>query len=71
MGFQKEDNPFLGFRAIRRQLKHPAVLKTQIKAILQASEGRENVRLLFPMITDLLEVKGIKRIYGECRHRIN
>ncbi|MEK9616822.1 MAG: phosphoenolpyruvate--protein phosphotransferase [Deltaproteobacteria bacterium] len=70
MGFQKEDNPFLGFRAIRRQLKHPAVLKTQIKAILRASEGRENVRLLFPMITDLLEVKGIKRIYGECRHEL-
>ena len=70
MGFQKEDNPFLGFRAIRRQLKHPAVLKTQIKAILRASEGRENVRLLFPMITDLIEVKGVKRIYEECRQEL-
>jgi phosphotransferase system enzyme I (PtsP) len=70
MGFQKEDNPFLGFRAIRRQLKHPAVLKTQIKAILLAAEKRENVRLLFPMITDLQEVKSVKGIYEECRQEL-
>ena len=70
MGFQKEDNPFLGFRAIRRQLKQPAVLKTQIKAILLAAERRENVRLLFPMITNLQEVKSVKGIYEECRQEL-
>jgi phosphotransferase system enzyme I (PtsP) len=70
MGFQPEDNPFLGYRALRRQLQNPKVLKTQIKAVLKAAEGQSNVRLLFPMITELREVQGAKALYQECREEL-
>lgn len=71
MGFQHEENPFLGYRALRRQLQHPSVLKTQIKAVLLAASGHQNVRLLFPMITELSEVLGAKAIYKECRQELH
>ena len=57
MGFQDEDNPFLGYRAVRRQLKEKKVLKEQLCALLKATGTRSNVRLLFPMITNVHEIK--------------
>ena len=70
MGFQQEENPFLGYRALRRQIENPTILKTQIKALLLASENLQNVRLLFPMITELKELRQAKAIYRECREEL-
>ena len=67
MGFQDEDNPFLGYRAVRRQLKQKSVLKDQLKALILATGTRPNVRLLFPMITNVKEIKQAKELFEECR----
>jgi len=70
MGFQDEENPFLGYRAVRRQLKHKTVLMEQLKAILLATGNRPNVRLLFPMITNIKEIRLAKALFEECRAEV-
>jgi len=49
-----EENPALGWRAIRLGLDRPALLKTQIRALLKAASGR-TLRLMFPMVTEISE----------------
>ncbi|TQV73375.1 phosphoenolpyruvate--protein phosphotransferase [Denitrobaculum tricleocarpae] len=49
-----DENPAMGWRAIRIGLDRPAVLRQQIRALLRASEGRE-LRIMFPMISDVAE----------------
>ena len=50
----QEENPALGWRAIRMALDRPALLRTQIRGLLHAAAGRE-LRLMFPMITEVGE----------------
>ncbi|MEN8129507.1 MAG: phosphoenolpyruvate--protein phosphotransferase [Pseudomonadota bacterium] len=52
----KEDNPFLGWRGIRVMLDHPEIFLTQLRAMLRASAGLNNMQILFPMINSLSEV---------------
>ncbi len=65
----QEDNPFLGWRGIRITLDHPEIFLVQIRAMLKASVGLNNLRLLLPMITTLSEVDEakvlIQRAYQE------
>ena len=56
-----EMNPFLGWRAIRICLERTDIFKTQLRAILRASSYGK-VRILFPMISDLSEIKKAKSI---------
>ncbi|WP_075217234.1 phosphoenolpyruvate--protein phosphotransferase [Mongoliimonas terrestris] len=49
-----EENPAMGWRAIRLGLDRPALLRTQIRALLKAAAGRE-LRLMFPMVTEVAE----------------
>lgn len=51
-----EENPFLGWRGIRVLLEHPEIFMTQVKAMLRASEGLHNLRIMLPVITDVSEV---------------
>lgn len=51
-----EDNPFLGWRGIRITLDHPDIFLTQLRAMLRASEGLGNLRLLLPMISELSQL---------------
>lgn len=51
-----EENPFLGWRGIRVTLDHPEIFLGQVRAMLKASEGLNNIRLMLPMITNLSEV---------------
>jgi len=70
MGFQQEENPFLGFRALRRQLRQPEVLKKQIKALYLAARTHDNVHLLFPMLTELDEFRKAKTLVEKCRSEL-
>ncbi len=53
----EEDNPCLGWRGIRFSLDHPEVFLTQVRAMLRASLGLDNLRILLPMITSVREVE--------------
>ena len=62
----KESNPFLGCRAIRLALKHSEIFKPQIRAALKAGHNR-NLRIMFPMIATLTEVRRAIGVVDECR----
>ncbi len=63
--FQKESNPFLGFRAIRFCLEHPDTFKQQLRAILRAT-AYGNVRILYPMISSCQEIFKANQFLNEC-----
>ncbi len=65
----KEDNPFLGLRAIRFSLKHPLLLRIQLRAILRAS-AHGPLKLLMPMVSSLEEVIQFKRILTEVKDEL-
>ncbi|GGL98184.1 phosphoenolpyruvate-protein phosphotransferase PtsP [Pseudomonas asuensis] len=52
----KEDNPFLGWRGIRVTLDHPEIFLVQARAMLKASEGLDNLRIMLPMISGVHEL---------------
>jgi phosphotransferase system enzyme I (PtsP) len=57
----KEENPAMGWRAIRMALDRPALLELQIRAMLIAGAG-QNIKILFPMIADVEEFRRAKAI---------
>lgn len=61
-----EDNPALGYRAIRICLTRPEVFKTQLRALYRAS-AFGNISIMYPMITSVWEVKQIKKIVEEVK----
>lgn len=65
----EELNPFLGWRAIRFCLERPDVFKTQLRAILRASVGG-NVRMMYPMISGVDEVRRANAMLEECRQEL-
>ncbi|HOT32244.1 MAG TPA: phosphoenolpyruvate--protein phosphotransferase, partial [Petrotogaceae bacterium] len=70
LGLEKEDNPFLGFRAIRICLEKKEMFKKQLRAILRASIfGR--ARIMFPMISCLEELMTAKEIISECMQELD
>ncbi|MBM95253.1 MAG: phosphoenolpyruvate--protein phosphotransferase [Oceanospirillaceae bacterium] len=52
----EEANPFLGWRGIRVTLDHPEIFLVQIRAMMKASEGLNNLRIMLPMICSVMEV---------------
>jgi phosphotransferase system enzyme I (PtsP) len=52
----EEENPALGWRAIRLGLDRPALLRTQLRALMHAAAGRE-LRVMLPMVTEVSEVR--------------
>lgn len=66
----KEMNPFLGYRAIRLCLGNVDVFRTQLRAILRASIYG-NVKIMFPMISTMRELKDAKEILGEARKELS
>jgi phosphoenolpyruvate-protein phosphotransferase len=64
-----EENPFLGWRAIRICLDQPDLFKTQLRALLRASSGHD-VRIMFPMVATLGEVRAAKQAFYEAKREI-
>ncbi|MDX1705305.1 phosphoenolpyruvate--protein phosphotransferase [Pseudidiomarina sp.] len=66
----EEDNPFLGWRGIRMTLDHPEIFLVQIRAMLRASVGRDNLQILLPMITTAEEVDESARMVRQAYHEV-
>lgn len=65
-----EENPFLGYRAIRICLKEVEVFKTQLKAILRASKYG-TLKIMFPMISGIEELRAAKKILDEVKNSLD
>lgn len=69
MELPKEENPFLGWRAIRICLDRTEILKTQFRALLRASKYG-NIKIMLPMIMDVNEIRKSKEIFEECKKEL-
>lgn len=67
--FEREENPFLGWRAIRFCLDMQDVFKTQLKAILRAA-AYGDIRILYPMIVSVEELRAANRLLEECKQEL-
>ncbi len=65
----KEENPFMGFRAIRICLNRSELFKTQLRAILRAST-KGNIRIMFPMIATMDELNQALELLEQCRQEL-
>ncbi len=70
LGGKKEENPFMGFRAIRFCLKHTQVFKDQLRAILRASSETKNLKLLYPMICGFRELVQANAHLNEAKNEL-
>lgn len=68
-GLDKEENPALGYRAIRICLTRPKVFKTQLRALYRAAVFG-NISIMFPMIISVAEVRKIKEIIAEVKEEL-
>jgi phosphotransferase system enzyme I (PtsP) len=67
-GATQEENPALGWRAIRLTLDRPGLLRTQVRALLRAAGGQE-LRVMLPMVTELGEIAMARELIDkEVRH---
>ena len=64
-----EENPFLGYRAIRISLDQTEIFRTQLRALLRAS-AYGNLWIMFPMIATLAEFRAAKKLYLEERTKL-
>ena len=64
LGHDREANPFMGWRSIRLSFEHPEFFATQMRAVLRRRAGRRknDVRLMFPMITTLEEMRKVRKM---------
>lgn len=66
LNIPKEENPFLGFRAVRYCLQDKPLFKTQLRALLRSSVFG-NLSIMFPMISGLEEIEASKALLDECK----
>lgn len=69
LNLSDELNPALGLRAVRLSLRHPETLRPQLRAILRAS-AHGPVRIFFPMISGIGEVRAVKRVLAEVAEEL-
>ena len=68
----QEANPFLGWRGIRVSLDHPELLLAQLRAMITASEGLDNLQILLPMISNMEELdEAIEKIDRAWRELVS
>lgn len=69
MGLEKEENPFMGFRAIRYCLKKKDLFRTQLRAILRASAFGD-IKIMFPLITCVEELREAKAMIEDIKKEL-
>lgn len=69
LGLKKEENPFMGFRAIRYCLKNEELFKSQLRAILRASAFGD-VRIMFPLVTTVDEMREGKELVEKLKNEL-
>ena len=65
----KEDNSFMGFRAIRFCLGNEAIFKTQLRAILRSS-AHGNVKIMYPMISGIMELRIANKVFDAVKQEL-
>lgn len=66
MGLPKEENPFLGYRAIRYCLNNPDSYKVQLRALVRANaDSGEHIWIMVPMVTSISEIKAVRALVSE------
>jgi len=65
----REDNPALGLRGVRASLRHPELLKTQLRALMRV-EPHGHCRIMLPMVNDLGELRAVRAAAAECARAI-
>ena len=66
----EEANPALGLRSIRLCLHYPDLFRTQLRAILRASDHAHNIRLMFPLVSGVGELLSAKKILREVKEEL-
>ena len=70
LNLKKEENPFMGFRAVRYCLNNPEQYKVQLTALLRASAFGD-VKIMLPLVTTLDEVRQAKALVEECKKELD
>lgn len=70
MDLPKEENPFLGYRAIRYCLNNPEEYKVQLRALLRASAFGD-VKIMVPLVTCIDEIRNVKKLVEECKAELD
>lgn len=71
MNMPKEENPFLGYRAIRFSLKERVMYRTQLRALLRASAENKNIRIMVPMVTRVEEIRAVKEMVEQFKKELD
>lgn len=69
MDFEKEENPFLGFRAVRYCLAHEDMYRVQLRAITRASAFGK-AKIMVPLVTTVDEVRRVKKLVAEIKDEL-
>lgn len=70
LNMQHEDNPFMGFRAVRYCLNNPDQYKVQLRALLRAS-AYGDIKIMLPLVTTVDEVRQVKALIEECKKELD
>ena len=70
LGMDKEENPFLGHRAIRYCLDRPDLYKVQLRALLRAGAELRNIKIMLPLVTSLEEIRGARALLEQCKSEL-
>jgi phosphoenolpyruvate-protein phosphotransferase (PTS system enzyme I) len=71
LGMAKEENPFLGHRAIRYCLDRLEFYKIQLRALLRAGAKNHNIKIMLPLVTELEEVRSARNLLEQCKQELS
>lgn len=67
---ESEQNPFLGWRAIRYCLEESDLFKVQLRALLRAGAEHKNIKIMLPLVTGVQEILAAKQLLEECKQEL-